>query len=61
MAVVVFVLEQYGAYTECMHCNLHCVVVCGGGGLLSRAMVNILNACIHCIATCTVVVVVAVV
>ena len=47
MAVVVFVLEQYGAYTECMHCNLHCVVVCGGGGLFSRAMVHIVNVCIH--------------
>ena len=29
-----------GAYTECMHCNLHCVVVHGGGGLFSRAMAH---------------------
>ena len=38
-----------------MHCNLHCVVVrSGGGGLYSRAMTHILNACFHCIVTCTV-------
>ena len=40
------------AYIKCsamhMYCNLHCVVVHGGGGLFSRAMVHILIACIHC-------------